>query len=63
VSKFAGITARSAARALAAERGKPVLLLKWPVVGKVEAELVAGEVKIAMHNTGERLAIVEGEIL
>jgi hypothetical protein len=49
VSKFAGITAGSAARALAAE-------------GKIEAELVAGEVKIAMHNTGEQLAIVEGEI-
>jgi hypothetical protein len=40
---------------------KLVLLLKW-LVGKIEAELVAGEVKIAMHNTGEQLAIVEGEI-
>jgi hypothetical protein len=62
VSKFARITARSAARALAAERGKSVLFSKWPVVGKVKAELVAGEVKIVMHNTGEQLAIVEGEI-
>jgi hypothetical protein len=42
--------------------GKSVLLLKWPVVGdEVEAELIAGEVKIAMHDK-EQLAVVEGEI-